>query len=378
MRGFPLFRPVEEMDIIQLTHPEGFLISVKFTERDKIVSIICGRRKGGSPMRSEQNILVTGATGQIGTELTPALRQAYGAARVVAAGHRRQPPADLGESGPYCSFDIREADVLERTVREYRIGAIFHLASLLSAAAEQQPQQAWEINMHGLTNVLEAARRSGCAVFFPSSIAVFGPESPRENTPQVTIQRPSSLYGITKLAGELLCGYYFCRYGVDARGLRFPGLISYRTPPGGGTTDYAVEIFSAALQSGRYRCFLRPDTRLDMMYMQDAIRAAMTLMETEGEKLLHRNAYNVTAMNFTPEELAEQIRRFLPGFCIDYEIDPLRQAIADSWPRCMDDSAARAEWGWQPRYDLAATTAEMLEGLAGRREKAREDDHGAG
>jgi len=325
-----------------------------------------------------KRILVTGATGQIGSELTLALRQAYGEANVVAAGHRRRPDADLLESGAYCSLDVRDSDALERVVREYHIGTIFHLASVLSAAAEQKPQLAWEINMRGFYNVLEAARQSGCAVFFPSSIGAFGPGTPRENTPQVTIQRPDTLYGITKLAGELLCDYYHRRFGVDTRGLRFPGLISYKTPPGGGTTDYAVEIFYAALTEGRYCCFLKPYTRLDMMYMPDAIRAAMTLMEADGEKLIHRNAYNVTAMNFTPEELAAQIRRFLPGFSIRYDIDPVRQAIADSWPLNMDDSAARTEWGWQPHYDLAATTSEMLEHLAVKFGKPREDDHGTG
>lgn len=325
-----------------------------------------------------KRILVTGATGQIGSELALALRQAYGEAKVVAAGHRRRPDAELLESGPYCSFDVRDGETLQRIVQEYRIDTIFHLASLLSAAAEKNPQSAWEINMKGLTNVLETARISGCAVFFPSSIGAFGPGTPLENTPQLTIQRPATLYGITKLAGELLCDYYFHRFGVDARGLRFPGLISYKTPPGGGTTDYAVEIFTAALTEGRYTCFLRPDTRLDMMYMPDAIGAAMILMEADGQRLIHRNAYNVTAMNFTPEELAVQILRFVPGFDIRYDVDPIRQAIADSWPRHMDDSAARTEWGWQPRYDLAATTSEMIEHLAFKLGKAGEDRHGAG
>jgi len=325
-----------------------------------------------------KRILVTGATGQIGSELTLVLRQAYGAVNVVATGHRRRPDTDLLESGPYCSIDVLDFDALRRTVQKYCIDTIFHLASVLSAVAEKKPQLAWEINMRGFYNVLEAARQSGCAVFFPSSIGAFGPGTPRENTPQVTIQRPATLYGITKLAGELLCDYYYRRFGVDTRGLRFPGLISYKTPPGGGTTDYAVEIFYAALTEGRYCCFLKPDTRLDMMYMPDAIRAAMTLMEADGKKLIHRNAYNVTAMNFTPEELADQIRRFLPGFSIHYDVDPIRQSIADSWPRHMDDSAARTEWGWQPHYDLAATTSEMFEHLAVKLGKPRKDDHGTG
>ncbi len=325
-----------------------------------------------------KKILVTGATGQIGSELTIALREVYGAANVIAAGHQRAPDADLRESGPYCLLDIRDAAALVQVVREYRIGTIFHLVSLLSAAAERQPQLAWEINMGGLQNVLETARESRLALFFPSSIGVFGPGTPRDNTPQVTVQRPNTLYGITKLAGELLCAYYHRRFGIDTRGLRFPGLISYKTPPGGGTTDYAVEIFYAALQEGRYSCFLKPDARLDMMYMPDAIQAALTLMEADGTKLIHRNAYNVTAMSFTPEELAARIKMSQPAFQIAYAIDPIRQAIADSWPRQMDDSAARAEWGWRPHYDLAATAQDMLEKLAVKLGKPQEGSHGPG
>ena len=325
-----------------------------------------------------KRILVTGATGQIGSELTVALRREYGEANVVAAGHRREPDCDLRESGPYCSMDIRDPEWLQQTVRDNRIDTIVHLASVLSAVAEQKPQLAWEINMGGLHKVLEAACQFGCAVFFPSSIGAFGPGTPLENTPQVTIQRPNTIYGITKLAGELLCDYYYHRFGVDIRGLRLPGLISYKTLPGGGTTDYAVEIFYAALAEGRYRCFLKPDTRLDMMYMPDAICAIMMVMEADGEKLIHRNAYNVTAMNFTPEEVAAQIRRSIPDFTIEYNVDPVRQAIADSWPRYMDDSAARTEWGWQPQYDLVATTREMLAHLTAKAAQPKEDDHAAG
>jgi nucleoside-diphosphate-sugar epimerase len=310
-----------------------------------------------------KKILVTGAAGQIGSELTIALRHVYGGANVIAAD-RRQPDDDLLQSGPFCTIDVRDADSLEQAVCTHRVDTIFHLASVLSAVAEQKPQLAWDINMGGLHKVLEAARQYFCAVFFPSSIGAFGPGTPLENTPQVTVQRPNTIYGITKLAGELLCDYYHHRFGVDVRGLRLPGLISYRTPPGGGTTDYAVEIFYSAIREGRYRCFLKPDTRLDMMYMPDAIHAVMTLMEADGARLIHRNAYNVTAMNFTPGELAAQIRTSIPGFTIEYDIDPLRQAIADSWPRYMDDSAARAEWGWEPRYDLAAMTRDMLAHVA--------------
>ncbi len=325
-----------------------------------------------------KKILVTGATGQIGSELTIALRRVYGAANVVAVGHRRQPDADLLESGPYLSIDTRDAASLQQAVSVHRIDTIFHLASLLSAVAEKEPQLAWEINMTGLKNVLEAARASHCLLFFPSSISVFGPGTPPDDTPQVTVQRPTTLYGITKLTGELLCDYYRHRFGVDTRGLRFPGLISYKTPPGGGTTDYAVEIFYAALKDGRYSCFLRSDTRLDMMYMPDAIHAAMTLMEADSEKLVHRNAYNVTAMSFTPTELAAEIGKSRPDFRISYTVDPVRQAIADSWPRHMDDSAARAEWGWLPLYDLAATTRDMLEQLGVLLKKRKEAAHGPG
>ena len=217
--------------------------------------------------------------------------------------------------------------------------------------------------MGGLYGILEVARQNRCAVFFPSSIGAFGPTTPPDHTPQDTIQRPTTMYGVTKVAGELLCDYYHLRFGVDARGLRFPGLISYAAPPGGGTTDYAVEIFYEAIRHGRYTCFLRPDTSLDMMYMPDALRGIVELMEADPGRLRHRNAFNVTAMSFTPEVLAEEIRRQVPGFAIDYQVDPMRQAIADSWPDSLDDSSARAEWGWAPRYDLPAMTADMLEKL---------------
>lgn len=311
-----------------------------------------------------RNILVTGATGQIGSELTLALRQQYGEGHVVAAGHHRPPERDLLASGPYCRLDVRDATAVHQAVRDYRIDTIYHLASVLSAVAEQTPQLAWQVNMEGITNVLEVARECACAVFFPSSIGAFGPETPAVNTPQVTIQRPTTLYGITKLAGELLGDYYHRRFDVDTRGLRFPGLISSKTPPGGGTTDYAVEIYYAALQHGQYTCFLQPETRLDMMYMPDALQAAMALMEADSTSLRHRNAYNVTAMSVAPQDIAAEIRIALPHFTITYVVDPVRQAIADSWPRHLDDTVARTEWGWCPRFDLAATTRDMLEKLA--------------
>ena len=305
-------------------------------------------------------ILVTGATGQIGTELTLALREHYGNDNVTAAGHRREPPNNLAAGGPYCSLDVRDAAALDAVVSQQKITVIYHLAALLSAVAESQPLQAWDINMNGLLNVLECARRHDCQVFFPSSIAAFGPDTPAFDTPQDTVQHPSTIYGITKVSGELLCDYYHRRYGVDARGVRYPGLISNQAMPGGGTTDYAVDIFYAAVRQKHYECFLRADTQLDMMYMPDAITAAIQLMETDARRLTHRNGFNVTAMSFTPAQLAAAIQQHLPDFTVGYKVDSLRQAIADSWPRHMNDSAARAEWDWQPQYDLASMVADML------------------
>jgi len=304
---------------------------------------------------------VTGATGQIGSELVPALQKRYGAENVVAAGHSRKPTG-----GPELSLqlDVCDASAIGGAVQKYEIDTIFHLAALLSVVAEENPQLAWRVNMDGLFNVLEVCREQGCALFFPSSIGAFGASTPPENTPQETIQRPETIYGICKVSGELLCDYYHTRYGVDARGVRFPGLISYLTVPGGGTTDYAVEIFSAALRENTYVCFLKEGTRLDMMYMDDAVRAAIELMEAPAESLQHRNAYNLSAFCAAPEDFAAAIQEELPGFLIGYRDDPLRQKIADSWPRHIDDSAARRDWGWRERYDLSATVKAMLAGLS--------------
>ena len=310
-----------------------------------------------------RRILVTGAAGQIGSELVPALRARYGEDAVVASDIR-QPTGPVAEGGPFEILDCRDGAALARIAARYRIDTIYHLAAILSATAERDPHKAYDINMNGLYAVLEVARERGCAVFTPSSIAAFGPSTPPDPTPQDTIQRPTTMYGVTKVAGELLCDYYHLRFGVDTRGLRYPGLISYVAPPGGGTTDYAVEIFYHALEHGRYTCFLGPDTRLDMMYMPDAIRAAIELMEADPARLRHRNAFNVTAMQFTPATLADAIARRIPGFEIEYDVDPVRQAIADSWPRRLDDSAAREEWGWQPAYDLEAMTDDMLAQLS--------------
>lgn len=314
-----------------------------------------------------KKILVTGATGQIGSELTPALRHKYGAENVVAAGYNREPANDFIASGPYCRVDVRDAAALDQIVADNQCDTIFHLAALLSAVAEEKPQLAWDINMNGLLNVLESAKKHGCAVFFPSSIGAFGPNTPALDTPQDTLQRPATLYGITKVSGELLCDYYHHRFGVDTRGLRYPGLISSKVAPGGGTTDYAVHIFYAAVKNRHYECFLRADTQLDMMYMPDALDAAINLMQADSRKLAHRNAFNVTAMSFTPAQLAAEIHKHIPGFSISYRVDPLRQAIADSWPKHMDDSAARREWGWRPRYDLATMVEDMLAQIALRR-----------
>jgi nucleoside-diphosphate-sugar epimerase len=315
-------------------------------------------------------ILITGATGQIGSELTSALRERYGDENVIAAGHRRDPDPEIASSGPFCRLDVRDTATLLAVVKEHRVDTIFHLASLLSAVAEEEPQLAWDINMNGLLNVLEIVRLHNCSLFFPSSIGAFGPLTPPEDTPQDTIQHPSTMYGITKVSGELLCDYYHTKFGLDTRGVRYPGLISYKTPPGGGTTDYAIEIFHAALGSKHFCCPLKRDTRLDMMYMPDAINAAITLMEADGEQLIHRNGYNVTAMSLAPQDIAAEIKRHVPELTIDYRIDPVRQAIAESWPRHMDDSAARAEWCWRPEHDLSSMVTDMLEKLSGRKAKA--------
>ncbi len=312
------------------------------------------------------SILVTGALGQIGTELVPALRARHGESAVVASDVRSPRAGSPAGEGPFAHVDCTHIRELDNVVRRHRVATVYHLAALLSAVGEEKPRVAWEVNMGGLYRVLEVARTHGCAVFLPSSIGAFGPSTPARATPQVTVQRPTTMYGVTKVASELLCDYYHSRFGLDTRGLRLPGLISHVAPPGGGTTDYAVEIFYEAVRQRRYICYLRPDTCLDLMYMPDALRAMMELMEADPARLVHRNAFNLSAMAFTPAQLAAEIRRHVPGFEVDYEIDPVRQAIADSWPDAVDDSAARDEWGWKPEHDLASTTRDMLEKLRAR------------
>ncbi len=309
------------------------------------------------------SILVTGATGQIGSELVGALRQRYGADHVIASARR---PGNL--PAPFELLDVTDRSTVEKVVSQYKVRVIYHLAAVLSATGEQDPQRAWNVNVGSLLNVLEVARNHGVhQVFFPSSIAVFGPNVPRDRTPQEACLNPTTMYGVTKVTGELLCDYYTRKYGVDVRGLRYPGIISSETPPGGGTTDYAVEIFYAAVEKGTYTCFLREDTRLPMMYMPDCLRAAIELLEAPNSRLRYR-VYNITAMSFTPGEIAAEIRKHIPGLRVEYKPD-FRQAIADSWPRSIDDSPARDDWGWKAEYNLPQMVQDMLARLRGRQAK---------
>ncbi|NLW40630.1 MAG: L-threonine 3-dehydrogenase [Tissierellia bacterium] len=311
-----------------------------------------------------RKILVTGALGQIGSELTMGLRKIYGTDNVIASSRRiKEGHEDLIESGVFEIVDVTDGKRLAEVVKKYKVNTIINLAAVLSAVGEQNPALAWDVNMNGLYNILEVAREENCAVFTPSSIAVFGNSTPKDNTPQDTIQRPSTMYGVTKVAGELLCDYYYHKYGVDTRGVRFPGLISYETLPGGGTTDYAVHIYYDALKHKKYTSFIAKGTKMDMMYMPDALDAIVQLLEADPSKLIHRNAFNVTAMSFDPEEIAAAIRKHIPEFELDYDVDPVRQAIAESWPNSLDDTAAREEWGWNPKYDLDSMTEDMLEKL---------------
>ncbi len=314
-----------------------------------------------------ENILIIGATGQIGSELTMELRRRYGNDHVVA-GYiiGSEPKGELKESGPSEVVDVTDGEMIASVVKKYHIDAIYNLAALLSVVAESKPKLAWKIGIDGLWNVLEVARENGCAVFTPSSIGSFGPSTPHVGTPQDTIQRPQTIYGVSKVTTELLSDYYFHKYGVDTRAVRFPGLISNITLPGGGTTDYAVDIYYSAVRGEKFVCPIKQGTLMDMMYMPDALNAAIKLMEADPARLVHRNAFNIASMSFAPETIFEAIKKEIPSFEIEYNPDPLKQSIADSWPDSMDDSCARAEWDWKPEYDLESMTKDMIVKLRAR------------
>ena len=311
-----------------------------------------------------KNILIIGATGQIGSELTMKLRGIYGGGNVVAGYIKgAEPKGTLLESGPAAEVDITNAAQIAEAVEKYNIDTIYNLAALLSAVAEAKPQLAWKIGVGGLVNCLEVSREKGCALFTPSSIGSFGPDTPKDKTPQDTLQRPATIYGVTKVSGELLSDYYARRFGVDTRSVRFPGLISFVAPPGGGTTDYAVDIYYSAVKGEEFKCPLKPGTFMDMMYMPDALRAAVEIMEADPSRLVHRNSFNIASMSLDPEIIYNKIKEYVPGFKMSYELDPLRQKIADSWPNSLDDSCARNEWDWKPEYDLDLMTQDMLKNL---------------
>lgn len=309
-----------------------------------------------------KKIMVSGCLGQIGTELVTKLRKDYGADNVLATDIRTDEKHALPE-GPFEILDARDSAKYAELVDKFKPDTIYHLAGLLSATAEAKPQLGWGINVGGLYNALEVAREKNCAVFFPSSIAAFGPDTPHDHTPQDTIQRPNTMYGVTKVSGELLCEYYHKKWGVDTRGVRFPGLISYKTLPGGGTTDYAVDIYYQAIREAHYSSFIAKGTYMDMMYIPDAINGMVQLMEADPARLKHRCCFNITAMSFEPEDVAASIRKRIPSFKLDYDVDPVRQGIADSWPDSLDDSAAREEWDWDPKFDLETMTDDMLKNL---------------
>lgn len=315
-----------------------------------------------------KKILVMGACGQIGSELVVELRKRYGKDNVIASDIRTEIPKWL-EDGPYENLNILDSDKIAEVIRKNAIDTVYNLVAVLSAVGEAKPKLSWDINIGGLVNLLELARELKFALFTPSSIGAFGPETPADNTPQDTIQRPTTIYGVTKVSGELLCDYYFRRFGVDTRGVRFPGIISNVTLPGGGTTDYAVDIYYKAIETGKFTCNIPAGTFMDMMYMPDAIKAAIDIMEADPKKLKHRNCFNVAAMSFDPEMLAAEIRKHIPKFVIDYDIDEVRAKIANSWPNKMDDSAAREEWGWAPDYDLSSMTKDMLKVLTDKLKK---------
>ena len=315
--------------------------------------------------------LVTGANGQIGSELVDVLRERHGSDQVVRLD-LQPPPSSNGQSvdAPWVTGDVRDHSALAEVIAEYEVKVIYHLASLLSATGEKHPDRAWDVNMGGLKNVLDLAQEHDLRVFWPSSIAVFGPSTPKIDTPQNTVLDPATMYGVTKRSGELLCQYYHRRYGLDVRSLRYPGLISYKTAPGGGTTDYAVDMYTRAAEGDDYSCFLEPDARLPMMYMPDAIRATLNLMDADAADISVWDSYNVGALSFSPKELAASLQRHVPGFSCTYEPDE-RQQIADAWPSSVDDTAARTDWDWAPEYNLDAMTEDMLSHL-----RTGEREHG--
>lgn len=317
-----------------------------------------------------KNILIIGSTGQIGSELAMKLRGIYGGSNVVA-GYipGAEPKGELAESGPMEVVDITNAQQIADVVKKYNVDTIYNLAALLSAVAENKPLLAWHIGIDGLLNVLEVARENKCAVFTPSSIGSFGPNAPKDGTPQDTIQQPRTMYGVTKVSGELLSNYYALKFGVDTRSVRFPGLISYVTPPGGGTTDYAVDIYYSAVKGEKFICPIKAGTFMDMMYMPDALRAAIEIMEADPAKLRHRNSFNIASMSFDPEVIYASIKKYIPTFEMEYQVDALRQGIADSWPNKLDDTCARMEWGWNPEYDLDSMTRDMIDKLSKRFKK---------
>ena len=312
-----------------------------------------------------KNIVVIGSTGQIGSELTRELRRIYGGSHVVAGYIKgAEPKGELLDGGPAAIADVTDGAGIADIVKNYHIDTIYNLAALLSVVAESKPRLAWKIGIDGLWNILEVARENGCAVFTPSSIGSFGESTPHDMTPQDTIQRPRTMYGISKVTTELLSDYYHLKYGVDTRSVRFPGVISYVTPPGGGTTDYAVDIYYSAVRGERFVCPIKEGTLMDMIYMPDALKASIQLMEADPTRLVHHNGFNIASLSFGPETVFEAIRKYKPDFEMVYDVDPLKQGIADSWPNMMDDSCARNEWDWKPAYDLDAMTRDMLEKLA--------------
>lgn len=310
-----------------------------------------------------KNILIVGSTGQIGSELSIKLRSIYGDSNVICGYFKPPYPENFFEAGPTVEIDATNKQQIADTVKKYKIDTIYNLAAILSATAEKNPKLGWDVGLNSLMNCLDVANELKCAVFTPSSIGAFGPNTPKDKTPQDTVQRPNTVYGITKVMGELLSDYYYTRWGVDTRSVRFPGIISNLTHPGGGTTDYAVEIYYNAVKEEKFICPLKPGTFMDMMYMPDALNAAVNIMEADPAKLIHRNSFNIASMSFDPEMIHNAIKKHYPGFVMEYDIDPLKQSIADSWPNSLDDTCARQEWGWCPEYDLEKMTTDMIKVL---------------